>query len=57
MNVTFKFEPKQGVVTPLGDRGFIDLCGHQISGNMYYVKTSHGGEWFDEKDLLLPSEY
>lgn len=51
MQVTFKYELKQGVITPLGTNGFLDMCGFNKAGNKYYIKTAQGGEWFDEEDL------
>lgn len=51
VDVHFAFQPKQGVITPLGDLGYVSTCAHEWSGNKYYVQTSQCGQWFDEEDL------
>ena len=53
MQITFKYELKQEVITPLGTDGFIDTCAFDRGGNTYFVKTAHGGQWFNEEDLVL----
>lgn len=51
MQVTFKFNLDQRVVSPFGDQGIVSTCGVDNSGNVYYVKTSSGGNWFKESEL------
>lgn len=49
--IDFKFDVDDDVITPFGDHGIVSMLGHDESGNLYYVKTSKGGEWFKEKQL------
>ena len=49
--VTFQFDLDQHVKTPFGDVGIVGTCGLDDSGEVYYVKTATGGNWFKESQL------
>jgi hypothetical protein len=53
MDITFKFELNQMVVTPLGDIGIISMIGYDDGGIQYYVKSSTNSSWFREDQLSI----
>jgi len=50
-SVSFAFSLDQKVKTPFGDVGIVSTCGFDDSGEVYYVKTATGGNWFKESQL------
>ena len=51
MNVTFEFSVDQKVTTAFGDAGLVTMLAVDDGGKRYYVKTSHGGDWFKSSQL------
>lgn len=56
MNIDFKFEIGQRVVTVLGDQGIVDYCCvtkcADAPYNSYFVKVKGGAsDWYDEDQL------
>lgn len=54
MEVTFKFKPRQKVVTALGDVGFVTMCAIDDTDTLQVsVKMSATHQWFREDELTL----
>ena len=49
--VEFKYSIDEGIITPFGSSGIIEMLGFDDGGIKYYVKTSKGGSWHKEKEL------
>lgn len=53
MNVDFKFDIDQRVITPFGDEGLVSMAAIDGEGQQYHVKTKRNSEWFKEDQLTL----
>ena len=57
IEVKFKFDVDQRVITPFGQEAIVDNCtldnGKLIQ---YYVKTSDGAYWYKETELKAKDE-
>ena len=52
MEVTFKFELRERVLTPFEEEGMITFCGFDRGGNRYLVEMPKvKSDWFNEEDL------
>ena len=51
MDVTFKYALEQKVVTPFGEPGIVKMVAVDETGQLCYVKTAGGGNWFKEAEL------
>lgn len=51
MDVTFKYEVDQEVVTPFGENGIVTMVGIDGEGIQYCVKTAKTQQWHKEKEL------
>jgi hypothetical protein len=57
MTVEFKFKVDQKVKSErFGKVGYITICGVDITGKCYYVKTADGGDWHSEAHLTAIEE-
>lgn len=52
MEFKFMYAVNQEVITPFGDKGIIDTCAVNNSGEAtYYVLRDHMSQWFKEEQL------
>lgn len=51
MQINFKFEINQKVITIFGDIGIIDMFGFNEAGNLYYVKRKTSESWLKEDQI------
>ena len=51
LTIVFQYGLEQRVVTPFGRNGIVTMLGVDHSGNVYYIQTEQGGDWYQEKDL------
>lgn len=52
MEATFKFELRERVLTPFGEKGMVTFCGVDRGGNRYLVEMPKArSDWFNEEDL------
>jgi len=51
MQVTYKYNIDDVVVTPFGKEGIVRMLGYDDGGVQYYVNTADGGAWYKEKVL------
>ena len=51
MQVTYKYNIDDVVVTSFGKEGIVRMLGYDDGGVRYYVHTADGGSWYKEKVL------
>lgn len=51
MQVEFKFNLDQRVITPFGEEGIVTMLGVDDGGNKYYVQTKSEAQWHKEKEV------
>ena len=51
MDVHFKFNMDQRVITPFGEEGIVSMLGVDNGGNQYWVKAKSNSQWFKENEL------
>lgn len=51
MQIEFKFNIDDRVITPFKAKGIVSMLGVDDGGKVYFVKTEKESDWFKEKDL------
>jgi hypothetical protein len=51
MEVKFKYALEQKVTTEFGEIGIVKMVAVDETGQLCYVKTAGGGNWFKEAEL------